>query len=100
MGEHEGLYPGPEVDGRPTWFAFGENIPAEWERRGSSYGRWWITPPAIPGTLYQARPYIETIKVECLGTTKTITQDDVRKAIGYATSEAADRVWKMLTGVT
>jgi len=102
MDEYPNLYPGPEVDGRPTWFGFGEHIPEGWERRASRSACWFASPPPVlSGGLYQTRPVVMTVTVTRGNDwSREFTQDDVRKAIGYSTNEAADRVWKMLTGVT
>ena len=36
----EGLFPGPVVDGRPTWYAVVEDVPEDWECREAPSAQW------------------------------------------------------------
>jgi hypothetical protein len=52
----DGLYPGPEVEGHPTWYGPRCRVPDGWEARPNERGPWG--PPGIwlPAAVVQARP--------------------------------------------
>jgi len=88
----------PDSDGSPTYFTLDVWVPPEWQWRHGVDEQWQSgKPPNTEKWLQVREPSAETIKVSYKGWTKNFTRQDIGKAIGYATSEAADRVWDMLT---
>jgi len=59
------MYPGPEIDGRPSWFVKGSGLPGGWERQVLNVGTRGIWRQAgeggrpSPSSWYLARPIVE-----------------------------------------
>lgn len=51
----QNVFPGPDDEGRPTWSAYGRDVPTGWEVRTNDDSTWRIM-ELNPNTYYQCRP--------------------------------------------